>query len=112
MQRGLVFAFSAKWWVCGLLTLAGAEGMRVPYSNTAEMILLLLVPILSRAEHWLQNSPELRFSFHGAIQSVTNNIVNVYSSRQRIVVAQQSRAFPDQPFDATIRGITSKADSI
>ena len=83
--------------------------MRVPYSNSAEMILLLLVPILSRAEHWLQDSPELRFSFHGAIQSVTNNIANVYSSRQRIVAAQQSRVFPDQPFDATIRVITSKA---
>ncbi|NOT97302.1 MAG: hypothetical protein HOP00_13490 [Nitrospira sp.] len=83
--------------------------MRVPYSNSAEMILLLLVPILSRAERWLQDSPELRFRLHGDIQSVTNNIANVYSSRQRIVAAQQSRVFPDQPFDATIRVITSKA---
>lgn len=83
--------------------------MRVPYSNSAEMILLLLVPILSRAERWLQDSSELRFSLHCAIQSVTNNIANVYSSRQRIVAAQQSRAFPDQPFDAMIPVTTSKA---
>lgn len=84
--------------------------MRVPYSNTAEMILLLLVLILSRAERWLQDPPELRLCLHGAIQSVINNIANGYSSRQRIAAAQQARVFPNQPFDATICVITSKAE--
>lgn len=86
--------------------------MRVSYLNTAGVVLLLLVPILSMAEHWLQELPELRLSLHGAIQSVIDNIANVHSSRERIVAAEQARVFPNQPFDATIRVITSKAEFI